>query len=406
MSYTPARIIGALRRRKNDLIRSALYKPVDGAQLRNAVLFEAFDGKVIGDSPLDIFNSLKTARPDLEFFWTVKPGVPAPAGSIGLKYGSREWLNVLATAKYLVNNSAFPWYFKKVAGQVYLQTWHGTPLKRLVRDIDAGKVSAQYLSTMRKESAAWDFLISPSAYASKCFESAFAFPIKNGKGTVLEIGYPRNDRLSAAADVRVTIRNRVRRQLGVKPQTQLVLYAPTWRDTNRNAVGTLQTVNHIDAATKLPKGFQLMYRGHSMTLDAHNSKTANGAIDVTEYPDITELYLAADVLITDYSSVMFDFAITGKPMVFLTPDIEKYVADRGFYFDFVSEAPGPICSTTAEVIGALENINDVAKQYGKAYKAWQTKFTSLEDGKATERVIAAVFGASKGSASSAAGRTK
>ena len=394
MAYTPARIIGALRRRKNDLVRSALYRPVDGAQLRNAVLFEAFDGKVVGDSPLDIFNALKVARPDLEFFWTVKSGVSAPAGAIGVKYGSREWLKVLATAKYLVNNSAFPWYFKKVSGQVYLQTWHGTPLKRLVRDIEAGKVSAQYLSTMRKEAGAWDYLISPSEFATKCFASAFGFPIKGGKGKVLEVGYPRNDRLNASAEERAAVRNRVRKQLGVKSaQTQLVLYAPTWRDTNRNAVGTLQTVNHIDAATKLPKGFQLMYRGHSMTLAAHNSKTANGAIDVTDYPDITELYLAADVLITDYSSVMFDFAVTGKPMIFLTPDIEKYVADRGFYFDFVAEAPGPICHTTAEVIDALENVNDVAKQYGKAYKAWQQKFNALEDGKATARVIAEVFGA-------------
>lgn len=392
MTYTPARIIGALRRRKNDLIRSALYKPVDGAQLRNAVLFEAFDGKVVGDSPLDIFHALKIERPDLEFFWSVKPGVSPPAGATALRYGSREWLKVLASAKYLVNNSAFPWYFKKVSGQVYLQTWHGTPLKRLVRDIDAGKVSTQYLSTMRKESAAWDYLISPSAYASTCFKSAFAYPLGNGTGKLLEVGYPRNDRLSAAADKRVQIRDRVRKQLGVKLETQLVLYAPTWRDTSRNAVGTLQTVNYIDAATKLPTGFQLMYRGHSMTLDAHNSKTANGAIDVTDYPDITELYLAADVLITDYSSVMFDFAVTGKPIIFLTPDIEKYVADRGFYFDLVAEAPGPICHTTEEVFEALENINDVAKQYGKAYKAWQAKFTPLEDGKATARVITAVFG--------------
>jgi CDP-glycerol glycerophosphotransferase len=396
MTYTPARIIGAMRRRKNDLVRSALYRPVDSAPLRNAVLFEAFDGKVVGDSPLDIFNALKVARPDLEFFWTVKAGVAAPAGSTGLKYGSREWLKVLATVKYLVNNSAFPWYFKKVSGQVYLQTWHGTPLKLLVRDIEAGKVSPQYLSTMRKESAAWDYLVSPSAYATTCFNSAFGFPIKGGPGKLLEVGYPRNDRLSADADSRVEIRDRVRKQLGVKAQTQLVLYAPTWRDTNRNALGTLQTVNHIDAATKLPNGFQLMFRGHSMTLDAHNSKTANGAIDVTDYPDITELYLAADVLITDYSSVMFDFAVTGKPMIFLTPDIEQYVSDRGFYFDFVAEAPGPICHTTAQVIESLENINEIAKQYGKAYKGWQAKFTPLEDGKATARVLAEVFGTSTG----------
>ena len=139
-----------------------------------------------------------------------------------------------------------------------------------------------------------------------------------------------------------------------------------------------------------------MYRGHSMTLDAHNSKTANGAIDVTNYPDITELFLAADVLITDYSSVMFDFAVTGKPMIFLAPDIQKYVADRGFYFDFVAEAPGPICDSTAEVMASLESIKEApsefGKQYAKRYKAWQAKFNPLEDGQATARVIAAVFG--------------
>jgi CDP-glycerol glycerophosphotransferase len=390
MIYTPSRIFNALKRRKNDLLRIALYKPAASGKLEDAVLFEAFDGKVVGDSPLDIFHELKISHPHLNFYWTVRKGVQAPAGATGLIYGSREWLKVLATAKYLVNNSAFPWYFKKTEGQIYLQTWHGTPLKRLVRDIDASRVSPQYLNTMRKESAAWDFLISPSAYASSCFKTAFDFGSPKTAGQLLEVGYPRNDRLSKPS---AEVRARVRKQLGVKSdQTQLVLYAPTWRDNNRNAVGTLQGVNYIDQNTKLPKGFTLAFRGHSMTLDSHNSKNANGAIDVTHYPDITELYLAADVLVTDYSSVMFDFAVTGKPIIFLAPDISQYVAERGFYFDFVSEAPGPICATTAEVVDALSHINDVAITYGKAYKAWQGKFTPLEDGKAAKRTVHAVFG--------------
>jgi CDP-glycerol glycerophosphotransferase len=400
MMYSPGRILNALNRRRSDLLRSAIYKPATGsgaaAGLRNAVLFEAFDGKVIGDSPLDIFNALKVARPDLEFFWTVKRtgkfGQVAPEGSTAVKYGSREWLELLATAKYLVNNSAFPWYFKKVSGQVYLQTWHGTPLKRLVRDIEAGKVSAQYLNTMRKEAEAWDYLVSPSAYATETFKSAFGFPVAKTSGKILEVGYPRNDRLSASAAERAATRDRVRKQLGVESaQTQLVLYAPTWRDNSRTAAGTIQAVNHIDQDTKLPDGFRLAFRGHSMTHAHHRSHHAGDAIDVTHYPDIVELYLAADVLVTDYSSVMFDFAVTGKPIIFLTPDIGDYVSHRGFYFDFLGEAPGPVCLTTAEVMRSLETINDVAKQYGKAYKAWQAKFTPLEDGKAAARVVAAVF---------------
>ena len=390
MIYSPARIIGALRRRKNDLLRSALYKPNQNGTLENAVLFQSFEGKSVSDSPLNIFLELQNQKTNLKSYWTVRAGVQAPQGSTPVKFGSRAWLDALANSKYLVNNSAFPWYFRKAAGQIYLQTWHGTPLKRLVNDIAVGKVSEQYLSTMRNEAAAWDYLVSPSSFTTKVFGSAFGFPGAKSSGRILEVGYPRNDKLSKPS---AEVRDAVRKKLGIKnAKTQVVLYAPTWRDTAVTALGNMKTVNHIDAETKLPKGFQLMYRGHSMTLDAHNSKTANGAIDVTNYPDIAELFLAADVLITDYSSVMFDFAVTGKPIIFLTPDIEKYVADRGFYFDFIGEAPGPICHSTAEVIGALENINEVAKQYSKAYKAWQQKFTALEDGKATARVIAAVFG--------------
>lgn len=395
-AYSAARVIGALRRRRNDLLRQAMYRPNDNATLRNAVLFEAFDGKVIADSPLDIFNELQRTRPDLEFIWTIKKSaakedLTAPAGSRAVIYGSRAWLHALATSKYLVNNSAFPWYFKKVRGQIYLQTWHGTPLKRLVRDIDSSKLSTQYLSTMMREAAAWDFLISPSEYATAAFKTAFGYPTTHGE--ILEVGYPRNDRLVGATS---EVRDRVRRQLGVKPATQFVLYAPTWREYNRTALGDHQSINYIDENTKLPKGFQLAYRGHSMTLNAHNSathtSTAAKAIDVTHYPDITELFLAADVLITDYSSVMFDFAITGKPMIFLAPDIEKYEGERGFYFDFRAEAPGPICHTTAEVIRALADINAVAKTHAKAYKAWQQKFVGLDDGKAAARVVARVFG--------------
>lgn len=384
-AYTPTRVLGALNRRRSDLFRKLQYQPQKTTRLRNAVLFESFQGKVIGDNPLDIFLELKKRRTDLEFFWTVQKGkTVAPAGAKAVVHGSREWLNLLASAKYLVNNTSFPWYFRKVAGQIYLQTWHGTPLKRLNRDIPGNNLTASYLNTMDREASYWNALISPSKYCTDIFPTAF-----NYSGTIIESGYPRNDRLvKQPADVRA----RVRKALGVKDdKTWLVLYAPTWRDYNRSATGKWQTVNYIEPNTKMPKGFQLAFRGHTNTHAAHNASVAGGAIDVTNYPDVTELYLAADVLVTDYSSVVFDFSVTGKPIIFLAPDIAEYESKRGFYFDFSAEAPGPICGSSKEVIAALKDIEQVSKSYAGKYKAWQAKFNHREDGKAAERVVESVF---------------
>lgn len=386
-----ARIIGGVRRRRADLFRKMIYRPVKNKNiLKNAVLFESFEGKVIGDSPLDIFNELKVKHPDLKLIWsykrsTLKKGAKIPAGAVGVRHGSLAWLNALARSKYLVNNTAFPWYFKKSAGQIYLQTWHGTPLKRLVLDIEESKLSPQYLATMKREAASWDYLISPSDYASKVFESAFGY-----RGRMIEAGYPRNDRVVRAS---LETRNRVRRELGnISEATVLVLYAPTWREYNRNAIGDIKSVNYLEPNTELPRGFKMMYRAHSMTQATHGKNTAGGAIDVTNYPDIAELFLAADVLITDYSSVMFDFAITDKPIIFLTPDIEKYEAERGFYFDLRAQAPGPICKNTAEVIEALKDTERAPLVYRGNYESWKKKFTGLDDGSAAARVVAQVFG--------------
>ena len=129
--FAPMRLVGAAKRRAAIKVRGLQYQLDRKRPLANAVLFESFQGKVIGDSPFDIFQGLQTARPDLKFIWVTAPATKAPAGSTGVAFGSRAYLRALATSKYLVNNSNFPPYFRKAAGQVYLQTWHGTPLKRL-----------------------------------------------------------------------------------------------------------------------------------------------------------------------------------------------------------------------------------------------------------------------------------
>ena len=383
-AYSPTRIIGALRRRGLAYVRKLQYRPGKLPIQKGVVLFDSFNGKVIGDSPLDIFLELQKVRPDLQFYWTTAAHTKAPDGAVGVRFESRQWLDLLASAEYIVANTSLPWYFRKVAGQTYLQTWHGTPLKRLVHDIPPGSLTKSYLDTMGREAAAWDYLISPSPFCSEVLPRAFRYT-----GEVIETGYPRNDRLKTHSS---TDRKRIRESLGVTDsKTVLILYAPTWRDYKRTATGNWDLVSYLEPDIKLPEGFQIMFRGHTNTHNVNSAKAAGSSLDVTKYPDVTELYIAADVLITDYSSVMFDYSVTGKPMIFLVPDLNRYEAERGFYFDFRGSAPGPIVTSKAEVLDILSKLPETAKSFQNAYKHWQQTFNSLEDGKAAKRVIGAVW---------------
>jgi CDP-glycerol glycerophosphotransferase len=383
-AYSPTRIIGALRRRGLAYVRKFQYRPGKLPIQKGVVLFDSFNGKVIGDSPLDIFLELQKVRPDLQFYWTTAAHTKAPDGAVGVRFESRQWLDLLASAEYIVANTSLPWYFRKVAGQTYLQTWHGTPLKRLVHDIPPGSLTKSYLDTMGREAAAWDYLISPSPFCSEVLPRAFRYT-----GEVIETGYPRNDRLKTHT---ATDRKRIRESLGVTDsKTVLILYAPTWRDYKRTATGNWDLVSYLEPDIKLPEGFQIMFRGHTNTHNVNSAKAAGSSLDVTKYPDVTELYIAADVLITDYSSVMFDYSVTGKPMIFLVPDLNRYEAERGFYFDFRGSAPGPIVTSKAEVLDILSKLPETAKSFQNAYKHWQQTFNSLEDGKAAKRVIGAVW---------------
>lgn len=383
-TYSPTRVAGALRRRAGGYLRKWQYRPQNTKSLKNQVLFESFQGKVIGDNPLYVFNELKRVRPDLKFLWTTGANTVAPEGAVGVAFGSKPWLDALATSKYLVNNTNWPWYFRKGKGQIYLQTWHGTPLKRLGREIPNNNLTKSYLDTMDREAAAWDFLVSPNHYCTEVFPGAFGY-----HGKIIETGYPRNDRLTTATSQE---RQTIRESIGITdPSTILVLYAPTWRDYKRSATGNWESVTFMDEDIELPEGFRMIYRGHTNTHAAHKTQVAGRAIDVTKYPDVAELYIAADILITDFSSVMFDFSVTGKPILFLAPDLERYRAERGFYFDFEAEAPGPILKSDQEVLVALGKIESFSKSYNDKYRAWQQKFNSLEDGKASARVVENVF---------------
>ena len=294
-------------------------------------------------------------------------------------------MSLLGRARYLVANGTVPGYHLKRDGTFFLQTWHGTPLKRIGFDNitqDDSRAPRQAVRTLRHNVPRWDLMISPNRFSTPVLRDAFGF-----EGKIAETGYPRNDLLLSpdAPD----IRDRTRARLGIEEGQRAVLYAPTFRDAARFALEP--KVQRL--ALELGDSWTVLLRAHKLDTSDVRLDGRTPVIDLSSYPDNRELYLAADVLVTDYSSVMFDFAVTGKPMLFWTFDLDEYRdLGRGFYFDFEAEAPGPLLSTVDEVAGALGDIDAISAEYEDAYARFVARFCELEDGHASRRVVDLLLG--------------
>ena len=359
--------------------------------LRDLVVFESFRGKQCSDSPRAICEELLRRESGLECVWATRDGqFKVPEGARAVLQDSEEHYRLMAEARYVVTNEWLPQWFVKRPGQTYLQTWHGTPLKRIGFDVERPRFAMplSYPQRFAADRDRWDVLLSPNPFTTPIMRRAFRY-----EGEILESGYPRNDVLRhpdcgerAAA---------VRRRLGVPAGRRVVLYAPTWRDDEfQSGCYGLDFQLDLDHAQRvLGEDTVLLVRGHVNVTGSVQGTKDGFALDVTKYPDIAELYLAADVLVTDYSSVMFDFAVTGKPMLFFTYDLERYRDEvRGFYFDFEAEAPGPLLRTSDQVVEALRHLPEMGAEHTEAYAAFTAKFCPLDDGSATDRVLAHVFG--------------
>lgn len=352
----------------------------------DAVLFESFGGRSPSDSGLAISNELASRRPGLRRYWSiVDASVPVPEGCVPLLRFSAEWFHVLGTAKYLVNNNDFPVFFRKRRGQVYVQTWHGTPLKRIGFDTPRQRLTPSYLRTLGREPGEWDLLLAQSPFAARQLARAFRYT-----GPVAVLGYPRNDALRSASAQ--SVRAEVRDRLCISPADTVVLYAPTWRDNAVDSSGRVQAVSYLKAAdaAQLGPGYSLLYRGHHKVL-GQRGNPALGMKDVTDYPHVTDLCLAADVLVTDYSSIVFDFAVTGKPIFFLAPDLAQYRDEtRGFYFDLQEQAPGPIAENSRQLFDQIRSHRPA--QWESKYRTFVETYAPMDDGGATARVCRAVWG--------------
>jgi CDP-glycerol glycerophosphotransferase len=347
------------------------------ARRENAVYFESFYGRSVSDNPRAIAAVLARDHPDITRYWSVTDrSVAVPSGAVPLVEYSREWWRVRAQARLYVINDWLRWTYRKRRGQHVLQTWHGTMLKRLARDRE---VSARSRFAALRQGLRWNALLAQNHYSAERFRTSYGY-----RGPIWETGYPRNDVLCDVGHAAA-----VREVVGVPRGATVVLYAPTWRD-NRNDL--IDALDLAEFAGQLPDDHVLLVRGHSRTLDGGTDLAAERLIDVTTYPDVGELMLIADVLVTDYSSVMFDFVSTDRPMIFYTPDLAHY-SDvlRGFYFDFIAEAPGPIVESGADLLAALVEVETAGEKYAARRAAWREKFTPHDDGAAAERVVRRLY---------------
>ena len=358
------------------------------------VLYLSFDGRSYSDNPKAIYETmLRDAKFDkYQLIWALKEPVII-SGCKVIKRQSLAYFYYLSKAKYWVFNNKMPDYYIKRADQVYLQTWHGTPLKRLAHDMpDLGityyrskQTYQEMVSAYDKDSQLWDYLISPNQFSTAVFCSAF----KVNREKIIETGYPRNDILTTVSTEKI---QGVKEKFNIPSNKQVILYAPTWRDNAFNLQGYTFELN-LDF-TKWHKilgdDYVIIFKPHYLI--AQHFVVPNGlsefVLTMPATADINELYIISDQLITDYSSVFFDYAILNRPIYFYMFDFETYRDDlRGFYLQVPKALPNDICYTQDQLLTAISS-----GQFNfKRLAAFNEKFNHLQDGKASRRVIDEVF---------------
>ncbi|EGQ1709342.1 CDP-glycerol glycerophosphotransferase family protein [Staphylococcus pseudintermedius] len=359
------------------------------------ILYQVRDGKSITDSPYAIFLGLNAHEtfsnyqhiwvvdhPDTLVFYQEKFKVFQNVSFVIKE--SNEYLKALTESKFLINNATFPAYFTKKPEQVYINTWHGTPLKHMGFDVKNNLKGSQ--NTM-KNFLASDYMISPNAHTTNIFKYAFKL---DGlySGEILEIGYPRIDlTINTTAN---EAREYLAEHLNLK-KNPIILYCPTWRGKNVNdpensLLNIFEEIKLLNQ--KLPH--QVLVKVHPFVYSKAKEMPELKPYLVPDFLDTNQLMPAVDLMITDYSSIFFDFLVTDKPIVFYVPDLDKYQNERGVYIDLCA-LPGPVADNIQDVITLVSNESYKDADVQEKYAKFKHNFVNYENGSVTERLIESVF---------------
>lgn len=359
------------------------------------VVFMSNLGRNYSGNPKSIYEEMMAKGLDRKYqcyYILENPSITLPGHIKTVRMSRMKFYYVLAVAGTIISDTRFPNHIRKRKEAKYLQTWHGTPLKKLALDMTSYHMAGEetketYQEEFKKNSATWDYLISQNEFSSRIFRRAFAF-----QGDILEIGYPRNDVLFQKNNTKAI--NLLKEKYQLAEDKKIILYAPTWRDNSYYDKASYRMDAPLDydyLYEKLNNEYIILIKYHYMVREKLDFSQYGGFYRVMDSSyDISELYLVSDILITDYSSVMFDYSLLKRPMIFYVYDIKEYAEElRGFYFDFVKEAPGPLVMTTAELVKQI--LSYEMARYQELYDKFSWKYHEFESGKASAAAVELLF---------------
>lgn len=373
----------AARRRNNRVMRSVWYEqacrqPVD----EDLAVFASFWFKEPAGNPLAIYRELIRRAPHMKCVWVLGRGVSDDGldSANWVRVDSRKYFDVMGRAKYFVNNVNFPQWVRSRPGTVQLQTTHGTPLKYMGIDERLAPSSDLAIRPLLRRVSRWDHCLSANAYSSEIWQHCYPADFE-----LLETGYPRNDILHNGSE---RDRALVRQELGISGDKPVVLYAPTYRQPNKRRESP--DVDLVRIADRLKDDVTLVFRSHYFVKRTPGDDSGD-LIDASGYPDTGKLLLAADMLITDYSSIQFDYANLGRPIINFVPDADEYHASRGTYFDIREQNAGLVAENEADLFAIFDERRWERPEVAASLQAFCDRFAQFDDGGASERVVRRVF---------------
>lgn len=347
--------------------------PID----RRKVLIMSYEGKGFGDNGKYIAMAFHNLDSDIKIYWiTDDYAETLPDYVTPIKKRSIKLLYHTATAKIWIDNSRKLGYIIKRKKQYYIQTWHGgIALKQVEKDAEA-HLDADYVQSAQKDSAMVNLMISNSRFCTDMYRRAFWYD-----GEIMECGSPRVDILfTCQADQKKEIKEK----LGLQAEDHMILYAPTFRQDLGTECYKLDFKQILKALSHGGEQWKFAVRLHPNISDkADFLQYDDEIINATSFPDMYELLAVSDILITDYSSVMFEAGFAKKPVFLFATDIEDYKQDRNFYFD-LEQLPFPLATTNEELIGHIEHFSK--SEYEASVAEFNQSLGLNETGHASEKV--------------------
>jgi CDP-glycerol glycerophosphotransferase len=376
---------------KSFRLRAIYTKAWETVPVNNRMIFyEAYHGRSITGNPYAVFQYViqDSAFANFQHIWAIREDTVIPEEMKNLPnvtfvhYQSPEYVRHLAIAKYLINDTSFPVFFHKRKEQIYANIWHGTPLKTLGMDIKNRGLTDH--RNIQRNFLAADYLVSPNRYtAEKLLTSHDIETIYGGK--VLDTGYPRVD-LMYKAD-----QEKLRSQLTIKTDKKVILYAPTWRgqvgDEEDQSIQLLKDVEALN--NQFNDNYIVLLKSHYF-VSKYFSEQGVAHLCVPDWIDSNELLSIVDILITDYSSIFFEFLSTGKPVIFYAADVREYEEERGLYLS-MDELPGPLCKNLDAVVEQINHLDEMQTTYRDTYEQFTKTYCYHDDGQATSRFVETVL---------------